>query len=189
MDCLDTIVSLARSGRTSRIFYQKIGQKIPHPRVIEPYHLISHEEILMVRSWQVDPEVEGTHCWRNFRIDRIKDVSDGGVTYAPRTAVTICDGDVREFAASHKKSVRTDPVAIYRAHLLEAISDKALTELEVQRAQDLARKLPKKKIKLVHTQVFAEVLFDVLLDHDISDDEDDFLGSLRSFMDTVGWAP
>jgi hypothetical protein len=44
-------------------------------------------------------------------------------------------------------------------------------------------------MKVIHAQVFSEVLFDVLLDHQISEDEDEFLSNVRGFMDTVGWSP
>lgn len=187
MDVLDSIVALAHAHRTARIFYQKLHQKQSTQRTIEPYHFLSHGSVLMLMSWQVDPCV-GEPCWRNFRADRIMDVSDGGGVFRPRRNISICDGEVQEFAefCKHKKH---DPIDNYRRYMLKAIGDGKLTEQERIEAGNLAHQLDTKQLKLVHAQIFQEALFDVLLDHQITDEEDEFLSKLREFMDEIGWSP
>lgn len=187
MDVLDTIVGLARASRTATIYYQKLGQSEASRRTIEPYHLLSNNDAMMLLSWQLDPRVSEP-CWRSFRLDRISDVTDGGSVFTPRRPVTICDGEIREFAEVCARRER-DPVESYRRCLMKAVADLRLTEGEYTRAENMAERIPRKDLKLVHSQVFASVLFDLTMDAQLSEADDEFISALRGFMERIGWAP
>jgi predicted DNA-binding transcriptional regulator YafY len=184
---LFSIVNLAKANRTTRISYHRMGHHQPASRIIEPYHLIQHGNALMVHAWQLEPTITDP-CWKNFRLDRITEVTNGGQEFSPRCKVTIADTNVDQIIDVHVKR-RNDPADRYRQFLLGAASNHRLSEDEMHRATDLARKLTESQIKLVHSQVYAEVLSDIVLDHQVSENEEHFLVNLRSFMQKLGWAP
>jgi hypothetical protein len=188
--CIKTLVALAEGGRLARIFYCKLTEREPTQRVIEPYRFLDHGPSLMVQSWQIDPAIAEGSAWRNFRCDCIKDVSDGGATFAPRRPVELHLGTSAPFMSLFRPAKKkADPVAAYRDYLIDAIRDHELTQKEIDRAGNLAQKVPMQAMKVVHAQVFSEVLLDALLDHQISEEEEAFIDSVRGFMETAGWAP
>lgn len=190
-DAITTIVALANRQRLVRIWYQKINESSPKPRVIEPYRFVERSGTLNIHAWQINPAPKrpADECWRCFCIDRISDVSDGGGEFKPRRQVKMADGEVMEWQQLFGKKRKADFVGRYREYLRKAVADYALTEEETEKAADLAEGIATADIRVVHCQVFEEVLFDLLLDHEIDHEEDEFLDQVRSFMNRVGWAP
>jgi hypothetical protein len=199
---IDTIVALAERNRLARIWYQKLGMDSTTIRLVEPYSFVeSQAGALCVRTWQVDPTCDGGVSWRCFRADRITDVSDGGMTFEPRCRVDLALGIVRTFAnggglkkeeledAGAPGAAPADPVTAYRDFLISAVRDRHFDERERTAAENLANKVPTYAMKVVHSQVFADVLFDALLDHRIDEAEEAFIDDVRGFMETIGWAP
>jgi hypothetical protein len=185
---VNTLVALAEQHRTATILYRKLNERTATVRIIEPYRLLEHDDQLSLHAWQLRPPVNADLCWRTFRCDRIEDISDGGEFFKPRRPVTIHTGECSELMSLFREKPKT-AVDRYRDYLFKAIRDRLFTDEERSDAENFAQKVSTTQMKVVHAQVFSEVLFDVLLDHHISDDEDEFLSNVRGFMDTVGWSP
>ena len=185
---IDTLVSLAEAGRLAQIQYQKLNERCPSNRIVEPYRLLEHEGQLSLHAWQLRPPINADTCWRTFRCDRIVDVCDGGDFFKPRRPVTIHTGECAEFMTLFRRKPKT-AMDKYRDYLFKAIRDRLFSDEEQMEAGDLAHHVSTAQMKVVHAQVFSEILFDILLDHAIDQSEDDFLASVRSFMDAAGWSP
>lgn len=186
--CIDTIVSLAAAHRLAKIWYCKLTENRTTERLIEPYRFLEHEDNLMIQSWQIRPPCETEVSWRTFRCDCIRDVSDGGAEFTPRRPVELHTGTVDSFMSLFTKR-REKPAAKYRDYLIRAIRDQHLSEREKTEAENLAQKVATKDLKVIHAQVFSEVLFDALLDHSIAEEEEAFIEDVRGFMEQIGWAP
>jgi predicted DNA-binding transcriptional regulator YafY len=99
---LDQLVKLAEGNRLVMLSYAKPGEAVSTDRLVEPYHLQeSGAEKLMVRCWQLEPPIVDRAKWRNFRLDRILRLADGGSTFQPRCPVTIHCGEVSPFEWGH----------------------------------------------------------------------------------------
>lgn len=195
---IDTIVALAERQRLARLWYQKLGMESTTIRLVEPYNFVeSQAGALCVRTWQVDPTCGGGVSWRCLRADRITDVSDGGAAFEPRCRIDLTLGIVSQFSKKEERedatdapeTVPVDPVTAYRDFLMSAVRDQHLDDKERMVAENLANKVPTYAMKVVHSQVFADVLFDALLDHRIDEAEEKFIDEVRGFMETIGWAP
>lgn len=185
---IDTVVALAGCRRLVKIWYKKLSDPRPTPRVIEPYQFLEHNDTLMVRAWQVDPFCYG-EAWRTFRCDRIHDASDGGGEFDPRCDVDIASGQVDQFIVNFDRATKSRPEDLYRKFLVDSIRDHEFSDDEQVKAENLAMRVTSKHRKVIHAQIFAEVLFDALLDHEISEEEEEFIDKVRGFMETIGWAP
>ena len=99
MDALAEIVRLAGAGRVVRLGYRRPGDGSPAQYLVEPHRLHRSQAGPVLHAWQLDPPPEGRpDGWRDFRLDRITGVSDGGTTFMPRAPVTIA-GDAAPPAA------------------------------------------------------------------------------------------
>lgn len=193
MDVLDLIVALSRQQRTAKIVYKKVAEPEPTIRTVEPYTLQEHNDNLMVRAWQLVPELASCdNCWRTFRIDRIVSVVDGGEEFDPRRPVTIAEGEIYKWAIQ-RRSETLNPVnlapAVYLQFVETSLLDGRLTKDEVDGAYLRAKAITPEQKRAVHAKVYAAVLQEVALDGEVTDDEDDYLQQVRDFLRTLGWAP
>lgn len=188
--CLDTLIELAGKHRLACITYRKLSELEMTRRTVEPYRLLDHGDALYVQCWQVDPCCDEP-SWRTFRCDGIIEVEDGGEEFEPRRAISMIAGEVNSLMEQQVegKLRRKKSEGDYRDAFIDAIRDRRLNDREKTRLENMCEKISTAQRKVVHAQVFQEVLFDVLLDHKISDEEDEFLSEVRSFMNECGWAP
>jgi hypothetical protein len=184
-----TLDYIRRSGASQRcvlIDYEKLGGERSR-RVVEPYLFQHSGDNLMVCCWQVNPDCGEDDAWRNFRIDRITAVADGGVAYTPRRAVNLAEA--REFAMDVQPGGTLDSVNEYFSHVWAAMGDARFTVVERDRAAELAARLSPAQVRAVHAQLLRDALQECLLDGEITDYEMEFLEKARRFLKRVGWVP
>jgi len=188
-DVLAEIVRFAESRRLTCIAYQKPGEWSDTQRFVEPYRLQESTASLMVQCWQVDPAIEDRCKWRNFRIDRISSVCDGGRTFEPRIPITLGTGEVTAFEWGHEPAVILGPAAEYFNFVESAMLDGLVTADEFAKAQELGGRVSMDERRGAHARVFANVLQEVLQDSAVSDKEAAYLAKVRAFLSRLGWAP
>ena len=187
---LSELVGLSSKCRTALIHYLKPGEDRFTERHIEPYRLQeTGSGNLMVQCWQLNPIILDHHKWRNFRLDRIIRIADGGSTFTPRCAVTICDGEVRAFEWGHDPAQTLGPAAEYFQYIEQSMLDGRITPDEIKRARELALPLSVDQRRGMHAQIFSNVLQEVLQDSDVSEKEARYLSGVREFLSVLGWAP
>lgn len=190
MDALRELCNLASQYRLAFLCYQKPGEDSTTDRVVEPYRLQESGGNLMVQSWQVKPEIGDKSKWRNFRIDRITRVGDGGGTFKPRCAVTIHQGEVEAFKWGHDPVQTTDIAAGYYLRKIEkSMLDGHITPNELMACKSYGSALSPQARKGVHAQVYSNVLQEVLMDGEVSEKEERYLRGVREFLSQLGWAP
>jgi hypothetical protein len=143
----------------------------------------------MVQCWQLRPETTDHTKWRNFRVDRITSVRDGGGAFVPRIPVTLCDGEVTAFEWGHEPAVTLGPGAEYFNYLEAAMLDGVVSPDELAIARELGMRVPDAERRGVHARVFANVLQEVLQDSEVSEREIAYVAGVRKFLDALGWAP
>ena len=113
---LDFFVRSARLGQTVLMSYQRPDDEEPTWRDVEPYDIVGTrgEEPTAVRCWQIRPEITDEPAWRCFRLDRIKQVFEGG-PFSPRRRQTLLTGKMTRFgehddwgSRSGRRKRRTD---------------------------------------------------------------------------------
>jgi len=191
---IDTLVALATKHRLVCIQYRKLSNQAPTMRVVEPYRFVESPSTgsMMIQCWQVKPAPDAPErpCWKNFLVDGIEDVSDGGDEFKPRRPLALAWGEVTDFMQQREIGIARSKIAEeYRRQFLAAIRDGRLDDDERRQLEELSDELPTAKKKVIHAQVFQDCLFDVLLDHKVDAEEDEFLSEVRSFMDSLGWSP
>jgi hypothetical protein len=203
MDIVSALIDLAGNNRVARIEYLKFGSRGSAVRFVEPYDLFG-SEISVVRCWELEPN-EGPVGWRNLRLDRIENVSDGGRSFEPRRQITIHgngSGGASAAAGEHRNEgpvpVRIEraesdlsPAALaYRAMLERCVISGNLAAGAVSgnghRAGD---GLDEQQRRAIHARVFASALNEAALDGIVTDAEEKYLREVQQFLGTLGWAP
>lgn len=188
-DVLNQLVGLSARTRTALIHYLKPGEASRTERVIEPYRLQESGGNLMVQCWQIAPIIQDHQKWRNFRLDRIAHIADGGTTFTPRCTVTLCHGEVKAFEWGHNPAQTLGAAAEYFAYMEQTMLDGKITPDEIIRAQALGSGLAMDERRGMHAQLFRNVLEEVLKDSAVSDKEARYLKGVREFLAVLGWAP
>jgi len=87
---LEQFSKLALARRVARVTYKRPGEPAPHDYVVEPYRLQRTAGGPAVHAWQLTPPpAAGGDGWRDFRLDRVTLVADGGRAFQPRMPVTL----------------------------------------------------------------------------------------------------
>ena len=189
MDNLETIQHLAASQRLAVIEYQKPNDPQLTRRCVEPYRLQYTDSAVMALCWQVEPDTMSRTCWRNFRVDRMRSVQDGGRTFVPRVPITIHTGEAQAFSFGDRVQGSLSSVNVYFQFLEQAMLDSKIKSDELARAKELGRVLSVDQVRAVHGQIFANILREVLIDGEIDDSETVYLVSVRKMLKKLGYAP
>ena len=205
-ETLEQIAALADARRLARISYRRPGDFAPQEFLVEPYRLQrTASGAAAVHAWQVSPELEGRpEAWRDFRLDRITAVEDGGHVFAPRIPVTLAQelpaagaggtgGAPAVAAGFHWWGARPvasmGPAEDYFRHLETSMLDAKVTRDEMTLARSLGDRVEAHERKAAHARVYANVLHEVLQDGRISHREELYLKNVREFLEQLGWAP
>lgn len=219
MDALNEIIRLARDRRVVRLGYKRAGETAPTEYLVEPYRLHDAATGPAVQCWQLSPAPEGRSPWRDFRLDRITSVADGGGTFEARAAVTLgtelapfgerritagdpptaavvtsAEGAIASAPASftrwgHRQIGSLGPAGEYFHQLEAAMLDGQVTADEMAVAAELSNRVPPDQRKAVHARVYANVLHEVLEDGRIAHREELYLARVRELLVRLGWAP
>lgn len=210
---LNQLVEFTRKRRLAKITYVKLGEITHTIRVVEVYHLLEASTGLLVYCAQVNP-VTGDQPWRNFRLDRILAVEDGGAEFSARMPTSIDQGELRDFwevKAQQEQQETPGEVAIsiglsvaavsvpakevgsagdrYVAAFLEKLSDAKLQVREKNELVALASKLKKSQMKVAHARILAHLLEDLASDGDINAADNRLIKRVMTVMHEIGWAP
>jgi hypothetical protein len=188
-DRIQFIVDCAAQRRLIRLVYQKVEDTSGIERLVEPYRFQESHGNLMLQCWQRDPESTDYTCWRNFRLDRILELGDGGATFEPRCDVTICRGEVHAFEMGVEPIQTSGPTVDYGSFVERAMLDGRLTAAEAGEAEQLKGQLGIGDVRAAHARAFLNVLQEVLKDGVVTDVEEEYLGRARRFLKRLGWAP
>lgn len=183
MRITEELARLAEMRRTARIRYRRPRGGPAACRVVEPYQLLEEDAHLLLHAWQVEPKL-GSHAWRNFRIDRIVEVSDGGDSFEPRCVVTLRRG-MLDAIDEGVASDQADATERYACCLEQALLD----GVDLNQAKSLASELLPSQLRAVHGRVFASVVQEVALDQEMWPLGMDYLGDVRESLGALGWAP
>ena len=197
MDVLPEIKRLAGAGRVVRLGYRRPGDGSPAEFVVEPYRVLRSPAGRVIHAWQLEPPPEGrNNGWRDFRVDRITRVADGGRAFEPRAPVTLAhDAPEAPAAGSAFHAWGERPIAAmgdaedYFQQLETAMLDGNVTDEELALAESMRDRVEIHQRKAVHARVFASVLHEVLQDARITHREELYLQNVRKFLDRLGWAP
>lgn len=185
---LDYLCEMGRVSRRVGIHYQKYGGEQSR-RIVEPHQLQRNGDALMVVCWQFDPDIGGSDGWRNFRVDRVLSVGDGGSHFTPRCTLNLDVQTARQFSMDYVPGGSCLEMNVYYEFVGAAMADRKFTADERVRAEELAARLSPAQVRAVHAQTMRDVLQECLMDGEISDTEADYLESVRRFLKRVGWAP
>lgn len=190
---LDAIVTCAKSRFLAHITYKKPGDDWVTERYVEPYSLSNSQGNIIVRTWQVDP-VLCDEAWRCFRVDRMVLVRNSGQFFSPRTTVTIDDGIITEFRMDDDGNAGSSvslpsPAEKYFRYIEKAMLDGEMKKGELIHAKKLAMGLRPTQIKAQHALAYANLIDELTMDGDLSEDEEDLLTNMRVFLMELGWAP
>jgi hypothetical protein len=198
MDVVHELVRLAEAGRTVRLTYRRPGEGAAGDYVVEPYRFHHGPHGAVLHAWQLEPPPGRSEGWRDFRLDRVTSVSDGGSPFQPRAPVTLA-GDLPSPAPATGgpdfKGFGERPIAAmgdaenYFRQIEGAMLDGRVTEEEMALAEALRDRVEVHERKAAHARVFASVLHEVLQDGRISHREELYLRNVRAFLDRLGWAP
>ena len=219
MDPLKEITRLARDRRVVRLAYRRAGETAATEYLVEPYRLYDAATGPAVQCWQLSPPPEGRTPWRDFRVDRVTSVADGGRTFQARAAVqlgtelapfgerkiTARDAGADAPITSTQNTVTAAPTSFnrwghrqigslgpageYFHHLEAAMLDGQVSADEMAVASDLSARVPPDQRKAVHARVYANVLHEVLEDGRIAHREELYLAQVRELLLRLGWAP
>ena len=219
MDALYEITRLARDRRVVRLGYKRAGETTPSEYLVEPYRLHDAATGPAVQCWQLSPAPEGRTPWRDFRVDRITSVADGGRTFEARAAVqlgtelapfgerritskdpaiaaavTSAQGAVTAAPSNfnrwgHRQIGSLGPAGEYFHQLEAAMLDGQVSPDEMAVAAELSNRVPPDQRKAVHARVYANVLHEVLEDGRIAHREELYLAQVRELLVRLGWAP
>lgn len=210
---LEQAGELARAGRVIRLSYRRPGDAGPNEFLVEPYRL--HRATsggAALHGWQLSPAPEGREgAWRDFRLDRITSVADGGRTFTPREPVTLHheaaalagqpagpSSEASESGAApagvfhgwgEQAIAAMGPAEDYFRHVEAAMLDGKVTPEEMELARSLGERVEAHERKAAHARVYANVLQEVLQDARISHREELYLQNVRQFLGELGWAP
>ena len=187
-ETLNELMKIAARQTMAVIGYKKPFDAEASVRVIEPYDLQQHCGNLMVRAWQVDPDVSRTDAWRNFRIDRILAVSDSRQPFKPRCRQRMLDGEVSDWKME-EESFPTDPIEIYEKSVNDALRDRRVSKEELEAIKRARRGLSDPEMRAVHARVYADALNELANDDDVDSVEMKYAKDLRQFLEHLGWAP
>jgi hypothetical protein len=219
-DKLKQIAALAQSRRVARLTYKRPGEFTPHDYLVEPYRLQRTPGGLAVHAWQLSPPPQaGRDGWRDFRLDRITLVADGGQAFQPRMPLTLPqEAGGPAPAAGHpavpappnpvggpapitgrspeafhewgeRPVAKMGPAEDYFRYLEDAMLDAKVTPEEMTLARSLGDRVEPHERKAVHARVYANVLHEVVQDARISHREEIYLRTVRDFLEKLGWAP
>src|SRR5436190_15771464 len=113
---LEQLSKLAQARRVARVTYKRPGEPAPHDYVVEPYRLQRTTGGPAVHAWQLSPSPppDRPDGWRDFRLDRVTLVADGGRAFQPRMPVTLPQEvggpSASASAAAGTGSPRPDPI-------------------------------------------------------------------------------
>jgi len=199
MQVLPEIVRLAEAGRVVRLGYRPPGDFPVSDYTIEPYAIHHGPAGIALRAWKLGSGAAGgTPGWRDFRLDRIVSVADGGSAFSPRVPVTIGRDAAAQgpFAGgtpfkgfSEQPIARMGDAEDYFRQIETAMLDGKISEEEMTLAQSLRDRVEIHERKAAHARVFANVLHEVLQDGRITHREELYLANVRAFLDRLGWAP
>ena len=192
-ETLRRLQELASQQLTARISYRKPAEDWCTQREVEPYSLTYSGQNLIVLTWQLDPVLDG-EAWRNFRIDRIVSVANGGHEFTPRTSVTLHLGEMTPFVFDETRSrlaAESKPSApeTYFRCIERAMLDGVMTNTEISEARELGRLLRKPELKAIHAQVLANLLNEVAMDGKLTAREEEQLRNMRFFLQELGRCP
>jgi hypothetical protein len=196
MDIVSALVELAGHQRVARIEYLKFGSRAATVRFVEPYDLLG-SEVSVVRCWELEPD-EGPVGWRNLRLDRIANVSDGGRSFQPRRKITIHGNDLSAAGNEGPVPVRVEraetdlsPAALdYRAMLERCVISGNLSAGSVSgNGHAPGEGLDERQRRAIHARVFASALNEAALDGIVTDAEAEYLRRVQQFLGGLGWAP
>jgi hypothetical protein len=199
-DVLRDIARLAAQKRLVRIGYRRPGAQAALDKMIEPYRLHRLASGPVVHAWQVSPVPEEASPWRDFRVDRIESVNDGGAAFEPRIPVTLPQ-DIEGAGAieapalpplarwSDRPIENVGPDEEYYRQLESAMLDGKVEPGEMAMAEELGRRVDPSHRKSVHARIYAAVLHEVVADGRISHREEIYLRQVREFLSRLGWAP
>jgi hypothetical protein len=213
---LEQLSKLAQARRVARVTYKRPGEPAPHDYLVEPYRLQRTTGGPAVHAWQLSPAPQaGNDGWRDFRLDRVTLVADGGRAFQPRMPVTLpqevggaggsagasrpdpiggappITGRAAEtFDAWGERPVaKMGPAEDYFRHLEGAMLDAKVTPDEMTLARSLGDRVEPHERKAVHARVYANVLHEVVQDSRISHREEIYLRTVREFLEKLGLAP
>jgi predicted DNA-binding transcriptional regulator YafY len=210
---LESLVDFTRKRRLVKLTYVKLGEITHTIRVVEVYHLLEASTGLLVYCAQVNPQPDD-RPWRNFRLDRIIAVEDGGNTYSARMPTSIDQGELRNFwtvkdqeesgqtptgdslsinlsATKGEVTLKTGPTHVdrYVSSFLEKLDDSKLQARDRSELGTLAANLKKAQVKVAHARILAHLLDDLASDGDISAADNRLIKRVMSAMYEIGWAP
>lgn len=183
-----------RGNVLAEIAYQKPGEKWVTHRHVEPYQFTYSAAALIVLTWQCDPAL-GEPCWRNFRLDRITRASPTTKPFRPRQRVTLHLGEVKRFVMNDDPADGgsapsvVSPQQLYAQALRNALDDFDLSDQELCEFRAFHTTLHHPQIRAIHGRVYADFLTDICADGAVTDEEQDNLVALRTWMTELGWAP
>jgi hypothetical protein len=211
-DKLEQIAALAGRRRLARLSYRRPGEGAAAHYVVEPYRIQRTGGGPSVHAWQVSPQPDGrADGWRDFRLDRITEVADGGATFVPRMPVELggaggvggaggagAGGGTGDAAAGHgsyfhgwgeRQIAAMGPAEDYFRQVETSMLDAKVTPEEMELARSLGDRVGPHERKAVHARVYANVLHEVLQDGKIMHREELYLKQVREFLEQLGWAP
>ena len=199
---IDDIAPLAAAGRLVRLRYRRPGTQSAQDYVVEPYRLHRSASGPVIHVWQTSPVPEGPSPWRDFRVDRIESVSDGGAAFTPRMPVTLPHdiegggGSTIEAPAlpplarwSERRIAEVGPDEEYYRELESAMLDGKVEPSEMSMVEELGGRIDPAQRKSVHARIYAAVLQEVVADGRISHREEIYLRQVRELLSRLGWAP
>src|SRR5215218_5388086 len=178
-DKLKQLSALAESRRVARLTYKRPGEFAPHDYLVEPYRLQRTPGGVAVHAWQLSPPPQDRpDGWRDFRLDRVTLVADGGQTFRPRMPVTIAQEAAAPAGAAgatppnpaggpapitgrapeafHDWGARPvaamGPAEDYFRHLEDAMLDAKVTPEEMTLARSLGDRVEPHERKAVHAR-------------------------------------
>lgn len=196
MNVIPEIVRLAEEGRAVRVGYQRPGEPAAAEYLVEPYGFHRSHAGPVLHAWQLEPARDGPDGWRDFRLDRITSVSDGGRSFEPRIPVTAGHdapqpaGGGRSFTGFGDRPIAAmGDTEDYFRQIESAMLDGNITDAEMALAEGLGERVEIHQRKAAHARVLVSVLQEILQDGRISHREELYLRNVRTFLERLGWAP
>lgn len=190
-EALKLLIGLSRQRQVAHITYRKPGENWVTERHIEAYSLSYSGQNPIIATWQLDPVVDQP-SWRNFRVDRIAAVRGTGQSFVPKMPVAIDDGLAEDFVFGGPISARSSkksPGEKYFTYIEKAMLDGQMTKRELNHAKKLAIELTPPQVKAMHARAYSNLILEVTMDGELSEDEEDMLTNMRVFLGELGWAP
>ena len=182
---MKSLSELGTSKRLAAVRYRKSfrgGNSLV--RLIEPYSFTRGERDIMLRCYQIEPD-EG---WRFFAVNKISQVSDGGGSFKPRTAINLQLD--RDGAALSDEAVWTEDLLAYSELVSGALADDRVTREERDEIEEFSKEhsLTIERRRFVHAALFHRCLDTVLDDGVIDAQERAQLKFLDRVLSSLGWS-